>query len=71
MIKATAPLDELHAREQRTAPVAPTWERAAEIFLALWSEAQLLNPDLGSDWLEDVQCDISIARTLNGLAKAV
>jgi hypothetical protein len=44
---------------------------AVDIYLALWSEAQLLNPNLGDDWLDDVQCDIAIARTLHGIAPAI
>jgi hypothetical protein len=42
-----------------------TYHQSLDIFLARWEEARLLNPAMGADWLEDVQCDIRVARTLN------
>jgi hypothetical protein len=42
-----------------------TYFEALDIYLELWDEARLLNPRIGDTWLEDVQCDIRVARTLN------
>ena len=42
-----------------------TYCQALDVFLALWAEARLVNPHIGADWREDVQCDIEVARTLN------
>ena len=71
MIKSRAPVDELRVREERAAYDSLGYAGALDVFLTLWSEARLLNPDVGSDWLDDVQCDIAVARTLKGLAPAV
>jgi hypothetical protein len=62
---------DLRVREEHAAYDSLSYEGALDVFLALWSEARHLNPDVGSDWLDDVQCDIAVARTLNGLAPAV
>lgn len=70
MIRAPGPVHDLRVREERAAYDHLDYQGALDIFLALWSEARYLNPDVGSDWLEDVQCDIAVARTLNGLAPA-
>lgn len=42
-----------------------TYHQALDVYLALWDEARLLNPRIGEDWREDVQCDIEVARALN------
>jgi hypothetical protein len=47
-----------------------TYARALEIFTALWVEARHLNPDLGADWLDDLEPALAIARTLNALEPA-
>jgi hypothetical protein len=47
-----------------------SYARALEIFTALWVEAQYLNPDLGADWLDDLEPALAIARTLNALEPA-
>jgi hypothetical protein len=39
-------------------------------FTALWQQAQRLNPDLGADWLDDLEPDLALARVLNGLPDA-
>jgi hypothetical protein len=62
---------DLEVREERAAYDSLGYEGAVDIFLALWSEARHLDPDVGSDWLDDVQCDIAVARTLNGVAPAI
>jgi hypothetical protein len=71
MIKSRSPVDDVRHQEERAAYHGLGYEGALDVFLALWSEARLLNPELGADWLDDVQCDIAVARTLNGLAPAV
>jgi hypothetical protein len=71
VIKSPGPVEQLRIREERVAYDHLSYEGAVDIYLALWSEAQLLNPNLGDDWLDDVQCDIAIARTLNGIAPAI
>ncbi|MGH7719548.1 MAG: hypothetical protein ACREON_11995 [Gemmatimonadaceae bacterium] len=67
MIRSSPLLEAFEAHYKREAYRRLTYEQALDVFLALWDEACVLNPDLGSDWLDDVQCDIAIARTLNGL----
>jgi hypothetical protein len=42
-----------------------TYYESLDLYLLLWEEARRLNPSMGADWLDDVQCDIEIARTLN------
>lgn len=71
MIKSPGPVHALRIREECADYGNLGYEGALDVFLALWSEARLLNPDVGSDWLDDVQCDIAIARTLNGVSPAV
>jgi hypothetical protein len=65
VIKSPAVLKALEDSEVRTTVRSRTYFESLDIFLALWEEARLLNPGIGSDWLEDVQCDIAIARALN------
>jgi hypothetical protein len=36
-------------------------------FAALWVHARALNPDFGSDWLDDLEPDLAVARAVNGL----
>jgi hypothetical protein len=65
VIKSPRTLQALEDADRRSALRALTYYQALDIFLALWEEARLLNPHMGADWLQDVQCDIEIARTLN------
>jgi hypothetical protein len=45
-----------------------TYARALGLFTALWIEAQHLNPDIGTDWQDDLEPTLAIARALNGLS---
>ena len=65
MIKSPAVLAALEDADRRSTSRSVTYYQALDIFLALWDEARLLNPRIGLDWREDVQCDIEVARTLN------
>ena len=47
-----------------------TYARALGLFAALWVEAQHLNPDIGTDWEDDLEPTLAIARALNGLPPA-
>ena len=44
---------------------ARTWHEALDIVLQLWEEARLLNPDIGATWAQDIEADLTVARTLN------
>jgi hypothetical protein len=50
---------------------ALTYERALEVFAALWAEASLLDPAFprGREgrWEQDLAPDLAVARALNGL----
>ncbi len=70
MLNPTHALRALDDRDAVETGRALTYERAAEIVDGLWREALFLNPDLGADWLDDVQCDIAIARTLRARSRA-
>ena len=39
-------------------------------FAALWAHTRLLNPDLGGDWVHDLEADLAVARAVNGLPPA-
>ena len=65
MIKSPRLLEALEDADRRSTLRSLTYYQALDIFLALWEEARLLNPRMGADWREDVQCDIEVARTLN------
>jgi hypothetical protein len=65
VIKSPLVLQALEDSDRRSALRSLTYYQSLDIFLALWNEARLLNPQMGADWLEDVQCDIEVARTLN------
>lgn len=61
------PSPELAAFERRRAREHPLpFERALEVFAALWVEARALNPDFLSDWEHDLEPDLAIARAVNG-----
>jgi hypothetical protein len=47
-----------------------TYGEALARFAALWAEARLLNPELGQNWLEDLEPDFAVARAVNGLPPA-
>ncbi|MBI1967253.1 MAG: hypothetical protein HYS40_04630 [Gemmatimonadetes bacterium] len=67
MIRSSAILEELEARYQREAFRDVTFPKALASFAALWAEARALRPDIGSDWLEDLEPDLAVARAVNGL----
>ena len=67
MIRSPAMLQQLEARYQREALRGLYFPQALAIFSALWAEARTLRPDLGSDWLEDLEPDLAVARAVNGL----
>jgi hypothetical protein len=69
MIKSHAALEALRIREDRVAYEAAGYEGAVDTFMLLWNEALLLNPAAGDDWLDDIQCDIAVARTLNARSR--
>ena len=65
MIKSPDLVRALEAADLRSTLCSRTYYESLDIYLLLWEEARLLNPDMGADWLDDVQCSIEIARTLN------
>ena len=65
VIKSPLVLAAFEDADQRSTSRSVTYYQALDIFLALWDEARLLNPHIGADWREDVQCDIEVARILN------
>ncbi|HYL22315.1 MAG TPA: hypothetical protein VEU74_11175 [Gemmatimonadales bacterium] len=67
MIRSTALLEELEVRFQREALRDLSYPQALARFAALWAEARAVRPDLGSDWLEDLEPDLAVARAVNGL----
>ncbi|MFN2399796.1 MAG: hypothetical protein ABR543_14345 [Gemmatimonadaceae bacterium] len=67
MIRRTRRLDELEANYEREAFSSLSYEAALQRFAAMWAEARALNPDIGADWLEDLESDFAVARALNGL----
>ncbi|KPK78546.1 MAG: hypothetical protein AMS25_14785 [Gemmatimonas sp. SM23_52] len=68
MIESPQLLEELESRYEREALEGMTYEVALQRFAALWAEAQALGVDARDDWLADLEPDLAIARTLNGLA---
>ena len=67
MIRRPKRLEELEKRYQREAFRDLTFQEALRLFTALWMEAREVNPDLGSDWREDLEADLAVARAVNGL----
>jgi hypothetical protein len=65
VIKSPLTLQALEGADRRSALRSLTYYQSLDIFLALCDEARLLNTHMGADWLQDVQCDVEIARTLN------
>lgn len=66
MIRDSSRLREFEASFQRQ-QLTLSYSEALDRFAALWAEARLLRPDLGADWEADLEPDLAIARTLNGL----
>lgn len=69
MIGAPEPLDELEARYQREAFRDLSYEDALRRFTALWVWAREIDPEFGTDWRNDLEPDLSIARVLNDLPR--
>jgi hypothetical protein len=67
MIVATPRLEEFEARYQREAYAGLSYQEALARYAALWAEARALNPDLGADWVADLEADLAVARAVNGL----
>jgi hypothetical protein len=65
VIKSPLVVQALEDADRKAAAQSLTYYQSLDVFLALWEEARLLNPNMGTDWLQDVQCDIEVARTLN------
>ena len=65
VIKSPDVVRALEDADLRSTSRARTYYESLDLYLLLWEEARLLNPGMGADWLDDVQCNIQIARTLN------
>lgn len=70
MITSSSRLEELERRYQREAFRGLSYEQALARFSSLWAEARQLNPDVGKNWLEDLEPDLAVARAVNGLPPA-
>jgi hypothetical protein len=70
MLNPSPALLQFEARYEREAARSDSYESALRRFASLWRHACLLNPELGSDWLDDLAAARAIARALNGLAPA-
>ncbi len=70
MVNSSERLKRLEAEFERSVYGSMTYGKALERFAALWSEACLLNPAMGQDWLEDLAPDLAVARAVNGLSPA-
>lgn len=67
MIRDWGRVEALERRYEREALRDLEYPDALRRFTALWAEALLLNPEIGADWLEDLESDLAVARALNGL----
>jgi hypothetical protein len=67
MLKPSPRLAEFDAKYARARTDARTPEDAMAVMAALWAEAVALNPDFPTDWKEDLEADLAIARAINGL----
>lgn len=67
MIRSSAILEEFEARYAREAWRDLSYPQALARFAALWAEARALRPDVGCDWLDDLEPDFAVARAVNGL----
>jgi len=70
VIERTPRLDAFEKQCGREAFRSLSYAEALDRFTALWVEARALNPDFGTDWREDLEADIALARALNGLPPA-
>lgn len=67
MLKRTARLVQFEADYARETTNARSFEEALAVFEGLWAEACALNPDFPTDWRDDLEPDLAIARILNEL----
>ena len=67
MLSPTSRLRQFESHYQRTAYQGMTFPEALARYRAMWHQARLLRPDLGSDWRDDLAPDLAVARALNGL----
>lgn len=67
MIPPSRRLEQFEAAYQREAFRDLSYQQALEWFGALWAEARTLNPDIGRDWIADLEADLVVARAVNGL----
>lgn len=67
MIRHTEKLAQFERWYSATHLASRSFDEALVIFAALWDEARQLRPEMPTDWREDVQADIELARVLNGI----
>ncbi len=67
MIRRTSALDRLEADFARNSRAGRSYVDALAVFAAMWDHARQMRPDFPTDWREDIQADIELARVLNGL----
>jgi len=67
MLKPSPLLEEFETKYARERTSSRTPEEAMAIVSALWEEASTLNPDFPTDWRDDLEADLAIARAINGL----
>ncbi|MFQ5890733.1 MAG: hypothetical protein ACE5JR_11855 [Gemmatimonadota bacterium] len=67
MIRDCSTLSEFEKRYGREAFADLTYERALEIFAAMWKQARELNESFPGPWEDDIEADLAIARAVNGL----
>ncbi|HEV8266450.1 MAG TPA: hypothetical protein VGQ06_15995 [Gemmatimonadales bacterium] len=69
MIQPTRRLAELEARYGRDAFRHLSYADALDLFAALWAEARALQGAAlaESDWRDDLEPDLAVARAVNGL----
>jgi hypothetical protein len=67
MIHRTARLEQFEVEYARERIGAMSFEEALAVFEGLWAEARALNPDFPTDWRDDLEPDLRVARAVNGL----
>lgn len=67
MIPPSATLAAFEARYEREVFRGLSYADALALFSALWFEARALNPEIGTDWRQDLAPDLAVARAVNGL----
>jgi hypothetical protein len=67
MLHPTPRWRDFEAADERATFDALTYEQALQRFAALWAYAREVDPAIGSDWREDLEADLAVARAINGL----